>query len=286
MNLGSYFDYYTWSLEKQIDLYIEHSLDSFILRKIEGKGFLDYQEALPKVKFLLKYIKVGLFDPLTSPIDFDNEESIVELKKALAFAKAIKAKLLAIRIKPFDVNIEPKEVKTFFKKIKKITKRQKLVIILDKNIDMFVYNLIVNKIKPRKVSIIYNPASIYEVDYSPTTAYRLFKPKMSVIEVADLTDKKEPILVGYGDLELKDLFRRMYRDRFKGLVLLNSNLEDVFKDFGINKEMVNRRNKSKQRKKYLATIKKLGYLDKKDSEEISFERVLSHQIKLLKILFK
>ena len=286
MKIASYFDYYDWSLDKQLKLFNNNGLDQFIVRKINGKSFLDYQDNLKKYQFLLKKQKVGLFDPLLDPIDLSKEQDINNLKLATKFCRMIKCRNIAIKIKQFNKDVTTTELKEYFKQIIKITKSRNLIIRLSDENDMFIYNKIVNEIKLRKVKVIYNPVSIYHKNYSPQTAFRLFTKKMQICEIADTNDQMEAILVGYGEIDIKDIFKNLYEIRFKGLIALNSNLDEVFENFGINKLDVDKKDKKSNIRKYLDTIQKMGYVKYDSEEEVPFEDIIAHQIKLLKIVFK
>lgn len=54
MQIASYFDYYNWTLDKQIKLFKDNELDYFILRKVNGLGFTNYLNKLNEVEFKLK----------------------------------------------------------------------------------------------------------------------------------------------------------------------------------------------------------------------------------------
>lgn len=286
MNLSSYFDYYDWDLNKQITLFKFHELDYFILRKISNTSFLNFhnkEEVLQK----LRRIKVGLFDPLLKPIHTDDAQSVKDLEEASEFARKLKTKNIIIKIKHFDKDsVTVSELNNYFKEIFKVTKRLNLIIKVDNINDIYIYNMIANELKLRRVTLIYNPALIYQKDYSPVTAYRLFKAKTGLVEVADISDEMVAMPLGFGVLDLIELFKKMFRDKYRGLVALNSNLDETFKYFGVEESQVDRKHKRANTKKYLEVITRLGYISHETKEEIPFEEVLEHQIKLLRIVFK
>lgn len=286
MQIASYFDYYNWTLDKQIKLFKDNELDYFILRKVNGLGFTNYLNKLNEVEFKLKKIKVGFFDPLLAPIDFDYETNINNLKLAVKFAKRVKTKNIVILIKPFNNKTTTKELKAYLKDILKITKRLNVFIKLDNQNDMFIFHKIANEIKLRKIKLIFNPATIHLKNNSPISSYSLINRKMGLFEVADVSEDGEDILVGHGVIDTKQLFKNLYLSKYKGLVTLNSNLETVFKNFGVNPLDVKKKEKRENLTKYLETIQKMGYVLYDKENEVSFEDIISHQIKLLKIVFK
>lgn len=286
MQIASYFDYYNWTLDKQIKLFKDNELDYFILRKVNGLGFTNYLNKLNEVEFKLKKIKVGFFDPLLAPIDFDYETNINNLKLAVKFAKRVKTKNIVILIKPFNNKTTTKELKAYLKDILKITKRLNVFIKLDNQNDMFIFHKIANEIKLRKIKLIFNPATIHLKNNSPISSYSLINRKMGLFEVADVSEDGEDILVGHGVIDTKQLFKNLYLSKYKGLVTLNSNLETVFKNFGVNPLDVKKKEKRENLNKYLETIQKMGYVLYDKENEVSFEDIISHQIKLLKIVFK
>ena len=89
-----------------------------------------------------------------------------------------------------------------------------------------------------------------------------------------------------GVIDIKQLFRNLYIDRYQGLVTLNSNLDTVFKNFGVNLLEVEKKEKRENLTKYLETIHKMGYVTYDKENEVPFEDIINHQIKLLKIVFK
>lgn len=286
MQIASYFDYYNWTLDKQIKLFKDNELDYFILRKVNGLGFSNYLNKLNEVEFKLKKIKVGFFDPLLAPIDFDYETNINNLKLAVKFAKSVKTKNIVILIKPFNNKTTTKELKAYLKDILKITKRLNVFIKLDNQNDMFIFYKIANEIKLRKIKLIFNPATIHLKNNSPISSYSLINRKLGLFEVADVSEDGEDILVGHGVIDIKQLFKNLYLSKYKGLVTLNSNLETVFKNFGVNPLDVKKKEKRENLTKYLETIQKMGYVLYDKENEVSFEDIISHQIKLLKIVFK
>ncbi len=286
MRIASYFDYYDWTIDKQIKLYETNQLDYFILRRVDGFGFLNYQDRLTEISFKLRKVKIGFFDPLLAPINLDDENHINQLMAAAKFAKKVKTKNLVIQIKPFINEATKKEIKTYLKKIKKHTKRLNILIKIDNQNDMFVFHKIANEIKLRKIQLIFNPAVIYRKNTSPLSSYSLMRKKIGLFEVADTAEDGEDILVGYGAIKMKELFKNLFIDRYQHLITLNSNLDDVFENFGVNPLDVERKNKRQNLDKYLETIQKMGYVIYDKENEVSFEDIIAHQIKLLKIVFK
>ncbi|MGI6781451.1 MAG: hypothetical protein ACOX56_01240 [Acholeplasmataceae bacterium] len=286
MRIASYFDYYDWTIDKQIKLYETNQLDYFILRRVDGFGFLNYQDRLTEISFKLRKVKIGFFDPLLAPINLDDENHINQLMAAAKFAKKVKTKNLVIQIKPFTNESTKKEIKTYLKKIKKHTKRLNILIKIDNQNDMFVFHKIANEIKLRKIQLIFNPAVIYRKNTSPLSSYSLMRKKIGLFEVADTAEDGEDILVGYGAIKMKELFKNLFIDRYQHLITLNSNLDDVFENFGVNPLDVERKNKRQNLDKYLETIQKMGYVIYDKENEVSFEDIIAHQIKLLKIVFK
>lgn len=286
MQIASYFDYYDWTIDKQLKLFKENELDYFILRRVNGLSFPNYLTKLNEIQFKLRKVKIGFFDPLLDPIDLDNENTVEMLKKAVKYAKKIKTKNLVITIKPFTNETTYKELKAYFKGIIKITKRLKLFIKMDDDNKMFIYHKIANEIKSRKVKLIYNPAVVYIKNSSPISSYSLMHKKMGLFEVADTNEDCEDILVGHGVIDIKQLFKNLYIDRYQGLVTLNSNLDTVFKNFGVNLLEVEKKEKRENLTKYLETIHKMGYVTYDKENEVPFEDIINHQIKLLKIVFK
>lgn len=286
MKIASYLDYYDWTIDYQLKQYHRNELDYFILRKINGLPFTKYFDHLNEIAFKLKKTKVGFFDPLLPPIDFDNDQVIKDLTSACRFARKVKTKNIVIQIKPFSIETTKSQLETYFKEIKKITKRLKILIKIDQENEMFIFHKISNEISDNKVKLIFNPVSIYLKNNSPTSSYRLFSKKIGLFEVADINKDLEDVLVGHGEIKIKELFKYLYQDRYNHLISLNSNLDHVFKNFGINPLEVSKKEKRESLKKYLETIHKMGYISYNKSEEVAFEDIINHQIKLLKIVFK
>ncbi|MGI6787224.1 MAG: hypothetical protein ACOX5X_01535 [Acholeplasmataceae bacterium] len=286
MKIASYFDYYDWTIDKQIKLFETNELDYFILRKVNGLKFTSYLNRLGEVSFKLRNVDVGFFDPLLDPIDLNNENTINQLTLAVKFAKKIKTKNIVIQIKKFSDQTTKRELKKYLKRIKKLTKRLNVLIKIDDDNEMYLFHKIANKIKLRKISLVFNPAVVYLKNNSPLSSYSLMSPKIGLFEVADTTEDGEDILVGYGDIEMKELFKNLYKDKYKGLITLNSNLDSVFKNFGINPLDVEKKDKRDNLRKYLDIIQKMGYVIYDKDNEVPFEDIIAHQIKLLKIVFK
>lgn len=286
MKIASYFDYYNWTLDKQIKLFLENELDYFILRKVDGLNFSNYLDRLYEVSFKLKKVKVGFFDPLLEPIDFDNQNNINKLLLAVKFAKKVKTKNIVIEIKQFSNETTNDELKEYLKKILKLAKKLNVLIKIDDKNDMFIFHKIANEVKLKRIQIIFNPAVVYLKNNSPISSYTIMNKRIGLFEVADTLEDGEDILVGHGVINIKELFKKLYLDRYKNLITLNSNLEEVFENFGVNSLDVKKRDKKHNFDKYLETIRKMGYVIYDKDNEVPFEDIIAHQIKLLKVVFK
>lgn len=59
MKIASYFDYYDWTIDKQLKLFNENGLNYFILRRVNGLSFPNYLTKLNEIQFKLRKVKIG-----------------------------------------------------------------------------------------------------------------------------------------------------------------------------------------------------------------------------------
>ncbi len=286
MKVLSFFDYFEKNLEEQLAFFSQAELPYFSLRKINGLSFSSWQEEdIPTIKQQLNKVNTYLFDPLLYPLTFDDEKYFENLKRVAAFIKKTKIKNLMLRIPAInDIDIERKETQKHLLKLRLIFKKINLFLVPDNQEKPLIFTYIFKELKTRGFKALFSPVDIYQKNESIAMNYRLIRDEIGIFLVADINKEENPTLIGYGEIELTDQIKRLYQNRYQGIVLYDSNLDEVVKHFDLDyKKRRVLSAPSKARSLYKDYLKQIG---DEETKYLSFEEIFLNQIEVLKIIFK
>lgn len=286
MKVLSFFDYFEKNLEEQLAFFNQSELPYFSLRKINGLSFSSWQEEdIPIIKQQLNKVNTYLFDPLLYPLTFDDEKYFENLKRVAAFIKKTKIKNLMLRIPAItDIDIQRKETQKHLLKLRLIFKKINLFLVPDNQEKPLIFTYIFKELKTRGFKALFSPVDIYQKNESIAMNYRLIRDEIGIFLVADINKEENPTLIGYGEIELTDQIKRLYQNRYQGIILYDSNLDEIVKHFDLDyKKRRVLSAPSKARSLYKDYLKQIG---DEETKYLSFEEIFLNQIEVLKIIFK
>lgn len=281
----AYLDQYK-TLDEQITLYKELKLTSMPLRKLNGESiFYKDDSFLEALKNTLKEQKVTI-----SNLDIDISYSLMELidlDRVFYIAKVLGIKEVLLKLPSLeDFNIERN---IFTEKIKEILvsfKKEKISVSFHVNyeIDSAYIAYLIKEFKDIKFT--FNPAECYFYDKAVSTYHRLLKNNLSYVILYDLDENKEVALLGYGSAFIIDTLDRLILDKYKGDVLLDTNLlEYINNRKSIYSKLFKlpffKRNKSKKAYEEIEHKLKLT-----EEDNITFKDLYLSQISLVKRYLK
>ncbi len=283
--ITAYLDQYK-SLDEQITLYKELNLTSMPLRKLNGESIYYKDDSfLDALKSTFKEQKITI-----SNLDIDITYSlmeIIDLDRVFYIAKVLGVKEVLLKLPTLeDFNIERnlftekiKEIMTSFKK-----ERINLSFHVNYEIDSAYIAYLINEFKD--IKFIFNPAECYFYDKAVSTYHRLLKNNLTYVILYDLNENKEIALLGYGSAFIIDTLDRMIVDKYKGDVLLDTNLlEYIDNRKSIYSKLFKlpffRNNKSKKAYEEIEHKLKLT-----EEDNITFKDLYSSQISLVKRYLK
>jgi hypothetical protein len=155
-----------------------------------------------------------------------------------------------------------------------------VVISPDYNYDLNVYQVLIKKVK--NIQILFSLEQIYRHNLSIITNYRLLKNNIKIIEVSDIDASLKASLLGYGVLEVVEMFKKFNRDKFEGDILYTCNMYSTVAQL----ETQNKFKLFFQRKKKVMASSIKEKLDVEKGENLDFPKLFANQINVLKIMVK
>jgi len=234
------------SLDQQIETATELNVDELIIRyinedtKVSGISGKDLKE----INQLLKKAKKAIFaiDPLIDSFDFYNNETtefvISEYEKAVNAANLLKVNNIIFRLPIIkDILSEFELMKESLDNIIEIAKRSnKTLLIKHENTTTSNITYIIKKYNNLKnLSVIFSPADAILNSDSPLAGYRVLKDYFNVFIASDIDSINNPELLGYGRVNIIDLFKRMKRDKYKGDIIIDERFVELFNNDEIKK---------------------------------------------------
>lgn len=286
------------SFQEVIDRALRLGIDHIGLRSYGGKPLIELSDAeIKNLQNDLKTakLKVSVIDPKIASYDVYDEgkhkEALDQFKYMLKFADRFKASHLFLRIPKFNDVIEEFDAieKRMTDYIDQAMRAGKKIILLPVNqYKANVFAFIFKKMKSNQVSYAYNPVAIMEHGEPATTAYRLLKDKIGLIQAIDATHDGEPMLLGYGKTDVLNIFKKLLRDRYDGLIMVDNYFyTDVFMEKtekkGFFKKIFSNDKKKKASQKSDLSRK---IFPNEETKNVTYDDILENQIKVLKIIFK
>lgn len=233
-------------LEKQIELASTLKVDELILRYINDDTKISDISAkdLKDINQLLKKGKKAIYaiDPLIDSFDFYNNETtefvISEYEKAVNAANMLKVNNIIFRLPIIkDIITEFDYLKDIFDNIVEMAKRSnKTLLIKHENTTTSNIAYIIKRYNNLKnLSVAFSPADAILNSDSPLAGYRVLKDYFNVFIASDIDSINNPELLGYGRVNIIDLFKRMKRDKYKGDIIIDERFVELFNNNEIKK---------------------------------------------------
>lgn len=283
--ITAYLDQYK-TLDEQITLCKDLKLTSMPLRKLNGDSIYYKDDSfLEALKNTLKEQKLNI-----SVIDIDVSYSLMDLidfERVFYISKILGVKEVLLKLPTLeDFNIERTLFTDKIKEIMHAFKKEKITLSFHVNyeIDSAYIAYLINEFKD--INFTFNPAECYFFDKAVSSYHRLLKNNLSYVILYDLDENKEIALLGYGSAFIIDTLDRMIVDKYKGDVILDTNLlEYINNRKSIYSKLFKlpffKRNKSKKAYEEIEHKLKL-----KEEDNITFEDLYLSQISLVKRYLK
>lgn len=237
LELLAYLDYQNASLEEQLDLTLKLNIKSFLFRQIAGQSIVEMSEETfqqTQQEFTKKKVKVTAVDPLIPSYDLYQPEEKKQfdtlLDLAIKRAKSLRTEYIYYVIPKFiDVTTDTDIIMTHIKEHLSQIKKAKLEVLIkpESNHKANTYRFILNALKDDRIKINYDPVYFHLNKESNVTAYRLLREFIGIFVAADIDQLGNPRLVGLGKLEMTQMFKKLFKNKYNGYVVLDSKLPEV-----------------------------------------------------------
>lgn len=230
MKIVGYVDFYGTEIENQIQTAKKIDLNHIILRKYNNKNLYELtNEDIKQLNKTIKEEKINIvaLDPEINSYDLYNidsyEEILTNYQKVIDLANQIKVNDIFYRLpKIVDIINEFETFENQLVPLLDILKRNNkrfLIVQTEEKTSVLAY--IMNKYYSKNFSLVFNPKQIVLNNESVTTSYRLLKRYFSYFIANDMDSKNNPELLGYGRVNILDVFKRMIRDKYDGTIILD-----------------------------------------------------------------
>lgn len=291
MKIISYADYIDSKLETQIDFLNKINVNNFIIRSYENKNVYNLlEEDIKNINEQLKLNKINIFslDPLIKEEDYFNEESLSNYLKTIEIAKKLKSESIILRLPNInDIIMEIDTIKIHLDEILKEAKNNKIkVLIKQNNVKNNVLVYILKRYSDKYLNVIFSPKHAILNNDSAISGYRILKNYSNTLLAADIDSKNNPELLGYGRVNILDLFKRMRRDNFKGNIILDNSFINFFNEEEQKKvPFIKKLFKMKSEfEKYLKGYS-LRIFNEVESKLVNIYDIYINQINVLRIVF-
>lgn len=187
-------------------------------------------------------IKIYLIDLKEEQLNINDKEllreKLLNIKEVINQNKNIPYEYLSLYLPVInDINRENEDLINYIKDYEKLATEFKIkfMIMPDKNNKATVMAYILKqKIDKRKFGISFNPHLINKSNYPISTAYRLLKNDIEMVVVDDYIGERS-VLLGKGNLEYFDLFKKLLRDKYQNKIVLDINFTNFIVNFSHKK---------------------------------------------------
>ena len=303
MKISAFLDMLSPTIEEQFEYAKKMKLGYISLRSVNGKKLYqlgDYDiETVNNLQrdYKIKVIELDAsIEPYDCYDDLAHNEAIAKVIKVSNVANKIGVLNIVITLPTFrhlsvpDHNQVIKRIKDYSKVTDKAKRR--LLLIRSEEEMGGSFTIIANGAKSKYVGVIFSPEATYKSKDSITTSYRVLKSQICALRVSDFVGKN-PQLLGYGEAEILELFKRVKQDGIDEYLTLDVDFGKLVADInkitvpqekkGIKKFFGGFVNNEKKSKEYLLFKKRL-MVD--ESDEISHFQIIENQIQVLNKLFR
>lgn len=286
------------SLEDQIEQANRHDLDALCLKSYKGEKLIELSE--PSQKQLLQTLKqnrlrIAIIDPQIRTYDLYDDrahrEALDEFKYMAMMADRLRATHLYHRLPVInDVIKEFADINERLTPFLDIAHKhgKKLVLVPSDGQKTNVYAYILKKFKNNQLSIVFDPVYLMLNDESTTTAYRLLKGHIGAVRAIDADLLGNPCLMGYGKTDILAIFKKLLRDKYQGMFLVDNHFYNQVFNPVIVKQSFFKRVFSSDKKKREGTMQDLArkIFPKEENRTVTYDDILDNQIKVLNVIFR
>mgnify|MGYP001084715842 CR=1 FL=1 len=275
----------------------KYKLKQICLRKYDNKPILNLDNNdIKKINSSLKKenLTIDLIDS-NIYLDFYSDS----FKKA-AYDNFSKIITITNKLNTNNIIIEIGEIINIVEELEKIKEILTPFIILaktnNKTIILRTYELqknaeiayLLKQLNENCLKIEFNPKIILRNNEAPATVYRLFRQEIGAFIAQDENFDKTPELLGYGNTDMINLFKRLKRDKYKNAIIADHGFtyNDIdFKTYKSNIFMRVIKNEKKRNLERLETFKKRLFKDN-STEAITLSKIEENQIEVLRVVFR
>lgn len=297
LTMTGFFDYKN-SIDHAIEAVKRNQLSFLAIRQYQGRPIIEMNDSdIKDVQSKLKNDKIELvlMDTMIKPYPIESkknhQEALDQFKYMIKLSSKFKVDHLLLELPIFHDCIEE------FEDIKKVMEpfieqalinRKIIVIKPSLNYKTNVYAYLFKKLKTDALGIAFDPTMIMLNGESSTTAYRLLKKHIVVLIAKDCDQHGYPQLLGYGKTDMLNLFKRLIRDRFDGIVLTDHDFKEDDLVFEPEKIPFFKRilgQEKKRKESYIQTLQTRIFPDN-PTQTVTLDDILDNQIKILRVVFK
>jgi len=289
MKIVGYADFNGRTLEAQIEVAKEIGLDEFILRYVDDNNILDSEVNVKELSKELKFNRLGIYaiDPLIFSNDI-TEDVFEKYEKAIALSNELRVSNVVFRLpKINNVINEYEEIAKLINPLVELARKNNKVLLIEhKNITTSNIAYILKKVNSKNLEVIFSPSDAILNNDSPLAGYRVLKTDFNLFIANDIDSINNPELLGYGRVDIIDIFKRMRRDKYRGNVMIDENFVNLYNNEEIKKVPLIK--KLFQRKslfdKYMEGYALRLFPDNKEKVPTLCD-IYQNQIKIIKIVF-
>lgn len=279
MKIVAYIDYFNNSLKRQMDIY-DKTKDYYnlVLRNLDGKNFIYYEyDKTPNLYF--GGFKIDVLDLGDFRFRFPSCKHEINIINNIASYCGVKSLIVYLSSKYSEI-----ENIYYVRRIRKEFPHLKLILRFPPKKEGVNIKIFIEGLRIKNVSLYFNPTNLYLNKVSYLLTYRLLKQYIGFIALCDLDDKEEPILLGYGDLDYLDFFKRLYDNLYKGYIALDTNIDKIMKHFDKDERQMGALRKRNYYKFHYEYFQEK--INGNTNEDITMEDIFLNQVKVLNDIFK
>lgn len=288
----------TSSFDDQINLANKHQLDYICLRTYNNKPLIEISEKDIKdmlIQLKSAKMKIAAIDTGIKSYDIHHQQShdkaLEEFTYLVKVADKLKVNSLFYELPLFtDVLEEYQLIESRLLPFLDIALKYGKKIILTPNhqYKANTYAYLIKKLKTNVLSVAFNPVLIMLNNESTTTSYRLLKGSIGAFIANDADHQNIPKLLGYGKTEVIVLFKKLIRDGYQGMIMIDNSFHEALfqestKKQGFFSKLFS--NDDKKRKKEMDELSKKIFPNE-ETKNVTYDDILENQIKVLNIIFK
>ncbi len=286
------------SFEEQIELATKHKLDFICLRNYNYKPMIEISEKDIKemlIKLKAAKLKIAAIDSNIKSYDIHNQQkhdkALEEFTYLVKVADKLKINHLFYELPLFtDVLEEYQLIESRLLPFLDIALKYNKKIILSpcNQYKSNTYVYLIKKLKTNLLSVAFNPVYIMNNGESTTTTYRLLKGNIGAFIANDADHQNNPKLLGYGKTDVIVLFKKLIRDGYTGMILIDNSFHEALFQEPVKKQGFLSKifsNDDKKRQKEMDILSKKIFPNE-EIKNVTYDDILENQIKVLNIIFK